>query len=309
MEEFSKPVYNVDVLKVEFPVVAGAPEWSDAEAREWYRAADQAAGRPVHLSQRRSEHFASSSVRSNSRPSRAPASPASSAAAPRGRKALHRFVRGGRPAFDAWLAANGAANLRRINCCLECGDPVGIETAASLTVRYHSGMPITAAQAREARATIAPVALPHAARAAQRRHGRRRPPQARKPAAHRLLQNPRRRQCDGPDAARAAGARRAHCVRRQHGAGCGVLRPPPGRSRHHRLARHRAANQNPRRRTDGRTRDPGALRRLVAHLRDAHATPAWTPPSSTPSTISTSWPATARSRSNCSKTCPISTPS
>ena len=46
MEEFSKPVYRVDVLKVEFPVVAGASEWTHAEALEWYRAADRATGVP-----------------------------------------------------------------------------------------------------------------------------------------------------------------------------------------------------------------------------------------------------------------------
>jgi tagatose 1,6-diphosphate aldolase len=61
MREFSHPKYSVDVLKVEFPVVArfvkgsstntGASAYSMDEAIAWFRAADEAAGRPyIYLS-------------------------------------------------------------------------------------------------------------------------------------------------------------------------------------------------------------------------------------------------------------------
>ncbi len=61
MEEFSKPVYRVDVLKVEFPVTAAYVEGSETyrgqsaysmqEALDWFRAADAVAQRPyIYLS-------------------------------------------------------------------------------------------------------------------------------------------------------------------------------------------------------------------------------------------------------------------
>jgi tagatose 1,6-diphosphate aldolase len=56
IEEFSKDIYKVDVLKVEFPVVAsyvegcsvysGQRAYTKAEALDWFRKADQAAQRP-----------------------------------------------------------------------------------------------------------------------------------------------------------------------------------------------------------------------------------------------------------------------
>jgi tagatose 1,6-diphosphate aldolase len=127
MEEFSNPVYRVDVLKVEFPVAAGAPEWSHAEAREWYRAADQAAGVPyIYLSAGVgiSEFILSMEL--------AAESGARFSGVLCGRatwqEGVPHFVRGGRPAMDAWLAAAGAANLRRINSCLNAA--VSWETRA-----------------------------------------------------------------------------------------------------------------------------------------------------------------------------------
>lgn len=61
IEEFSKPVYKVDILKVEFPVTTayvegcevygGERAYSMEEALDWFRAADRAAGRPyIYLS-------------------------------------------------------------------------------------------------------------------------------------------------------------------------------------------------------------------------------------------------------------------
>lgn len=61
MREFSQPRYHVDILKVEFPVVArfvtgsrtngGSSAYTMAEALEWFRRADEAAGCPyIYLS-------------------------------------------------------------------------------------------------------------------------------------------------------------------------------------------------------------------------------------------------------------------
>lgn len=61
MREFSRSIYKIDILKVEFPVVpayvegskvfGGRAAYSMEEALDWYRAADEAAGRPyIYLS-------------------------------------------------------------------------------------------------------------------------------------------------------------------------------------------------------------------------------------------------------------------
>jgi tagatose 1,6-diphosphate aldolase len=123
MEEFSDPVYKVDVLKVEFPVVAGAPEWSDAEAREWYRAADGAAGAVpyiylsagVNISQ-----FVDSLGLAAAAGARFSGVLCGRATWQEGATA---YARGGRLALDAWLAVNGVANLERINRRLESATP------------------------------------------------------------------------------------------------------------------------------------------------------------------------------------------
>jgi tagatose 1,6-diphosphate aldolase len=122
MEEFSDPVYKVDVLKVEFPVVAGTPDWTRDEAKAWYRAADEVAGVPyiylsagvgiaefiasLELAAEAGAHFSGVLCGRATWQGGCPA-----------------FVRGGRPAFDAWLAAEGVANLRRINRCLDFATP------------------------------------------------------------------------------------------------------------------------------------------------------------------------------------------
>lgn len=123
MEEFSKPDYKVDVLKVEFPVVAGTPEWTRAEALEWYRAADRAAsGVPyIYLSAGVGigefvgslELAAESGARwSGVLCGRAGWQDGASA-----------YIRGGREALDAWLATEGAANWRRIGAMLSAASP------------------------------------------------------------------------------------------------------------------------------------------------------------------------------------------
>jgi tagatose 1,6-diphosphate aldolase len=123
MEEFSRPVYKVDVLKVEFPVVAGTPEWSRDEAKAWYRAADEVAGAPyIYLSAgvNISEFVGSLEL--------AAEAGARFSGVLCGRATWQggctAFARGGRAAFDAWLATDGVANLQRINRCLEAATPV-----------------------------------------------------------------------------------------------------------------------------------------------------------------------------------------
>jgi tagatose 1,6-diphosphate aldolase len=122
MEEFSKPVYKVDVLKVEFPVVAGAAEWTRAEALEWYRAADSAAAVPyIYLSAGVGigEFLGSLEL--------AAESGARWCGVLCGRAAWQdgatAYVRGGRAALDAWLATEGSANWRRIGALLRAASP------------------------------------------------------------------------------------------------------------------------------------------------------------------------------------------
>jgi tagatose 1,6-diphosphate aldolase len=123
MEEFAKPVYKVDVLKVEFPVVAGAPEWTRAEAIEWFRAADRAAaGVPyIYLSAGVgiAEFLGSLDL--------AAESGAKWSGVLCGRAGWQEgaaaYVRGGRAALDAWLATDGAANWRKIGAALKSASP------------------------------------------------------------------------------------------------------------------------------------------------------------------------------------------
>lgn len=123
MEEFSKPVYKVDVLKVEFPVVAGAPEWTRAEALEWYRAADRAAAVPyIYLSAGVGiGQFLGSlelAVESGARWSGVLCGRAA------WQEGAVAYARGGRPALDAWLAAEGAGNWRSIHSLLRAASPL-----------------------------------------------------------------------------------------------------------------------------------------------------------------------------------------
>jgi tagatose 1,6-diphosphate aldolase len=123
MEEFARPVYKVDVLKVEFPVVAGEAEWTRAEALEWHRAADRAAsGVPyVYLSAGAgiAEFIGSLEL--------AAESGARWSGVLCGRAGWQdgaaAYVRGGRSALDAWLASEGAANWRRIHALLAAASP------------------------------------------------------------------------------------------------------------------------------------------------------------------------------------------
>jgi tagatose 1,6-diphosphate aldolase len=122
MQEFSDPVYKVDVLKVEFPVVAGAPEWSHAEAVEWYRAADRATRIPyIYLSAGVGiAQFLASLDLAVEAGARFSGVLCGRAAWQEGAAA---YVRGGRAALDAWLAAEGAGNWRKIQRKLAAATP------------------------------------------------------------------------------------------------------------------------------------------------------------------------------------------
>jgi tagatose 1,6-diphosphate aldolase len=118
MEEFSKPVYKVDLLKVEFPVIANAREWSHAEALEWYRAADQASGLPyLYLSAGMAIAELIGSLQlaaeAGARFSGVLCGKAT------WQDGVPVYAREGLSAFREWLAKEGARNQERINRCLE----------------------------------------------------------------------------------------------------------------------------------------------------------------------------------------------
>ncbi len=132
MREFSDPPYGVDVLKVEFPVIAAFVENSPVfngtrvhgmdEALSWFREADAAAGCPyIYLSAGVSidEFIASLGL--------AAASGARFSGVLCGRAAwqdgIPVYTRGGATALLQWLESQGQANFRRILGCLEAAAP------------------------------------------------------------------------------------------------------------------------------------------------------------------------------------------
>ena len=132
MREFSKDIYKVDVLKVEFPVnasyVEGSPvfegpaAYSMSEALSWFREADAAASRPyIYLSAGvRAEHFRASlgmAAESGSRYSGVLCGRAT------WQDGAPVYMREGLPAFERWLAAEGVGNIQAINACLEAATP------------------------------------------------------------------------------------------------------------------------------------------------------------------------------------------
>jgi tagatose 1,6-diphosphate aldolase len=120
MQEFSDPVYKVDVLKVEFPVNAscvGAVHSRD-EALDWYRAADSATPLPyIYLS---AGAAISDFLQSLELASEAGAH-FSGVLCGRAlwQDGIGAFVKGGRAAFSQWLAADGVRNAQRIGECLK----------------------------------------------------------------------------------------------------------------------------------------------------------------------------------------------
>ncbi len=124
MEEFSKDIYGVDVLKVEFPVNAsyvegsrvytGQAAYSRREALDYYRQADAAARRPyIYLSAGAgSEHFLESlelAAEAGARYSGVLCGRAT------WQDGVRQFAQGGPPALEDWLRDRGAANMHALN--------------------------------------------------------------------------------------------------------------------------------------------------------------------------------------------------
>jgi tagatose 1,6-diphosphate aldolase len=124
IEEFSRPVYKVDVLKVEFPVLASSvgPVFSQQQAFDWYRAADAAARLPyIYLSAGVSiAEFIGSLELAAKAGARFSGVLCGRAAWQDG---IPEFARGGVPAFTQWLASEGARNVQRIVDCLQSAAP------------------------------------------------------------------------------------------------------------------------------------------------------------------------------------------
>jgi tagatose 1,6-diphosphate aldolase len=132
MEEFSRDIYHVDVLKVEFPVnaayvegspvFAGTSAYTRAEALECFRRADGAAGRPyIYLSAGVGiDHFAESLGMAAEAGARYSGVLCGRATWQDGAVA---YARGGPAALDAWLATGGAQNILKVNQCLAAAQP------------------------------------------------------------------------------------------------------------------------------------------------------------------------------------------
>jgi tagatose 1,6-diphosphate aldolase len=127
MSEFSKPQYKVDVLKVEFPVVAafvegstvyaGQRAYSMREAIDWYREVDAAAERPyVYLSAgiSSSEFVASLGMAADAS--------ARFSGVLCGRAhwqgGIAEYASGGSDALLRWLESDGLRNMNAVNECL-----------------------------------------------------------------------------------------------------------------------------------------------------------------------------------------------
>jgi tagatose 1,6-diphosphate aldolase len=132
MREFSHPDYKVDVLKVEFPVTArfvdgsrtnaGASAYSMDEAIAWFRAADQAAGRPyIYLSAGvPTPEFQESLRLAGEAGTRFSGVLCGRATWQDG---IPVYMREGRSGLDQWLQTTGAENLHALNRLLERAIP------------------------------------------------------------------------------------------------------------------------------------------------------------------------------------------
>ena len=132
MREFSRPRYRVDILKVEFPVVAANTEGSSTfngdlaytrdEALEWYRKADRAAGQPyIYLSAGvSSAEFLESIRMATEAGTRFSGVLCGRATWQDGAPA---FARGGKAAFAEWLRGEGVANITALNQLIQHATP------------------------------------------------------------------------------------------------------------------------------------------------------------------------------------------
>ncbi len=124
MREFSRDRYRVDILKVEFPVVAqfvdgsgtfsGRSAYSYDQAVEWYRAADAASGVPyIYLS----AGVGTAEFQESLRLGLAAGTSFSGVLCGRAtwQDGVPAFVRDGREGFRAWLQEHGVANIKGLN--------------------------------------------------------------------------------------------------------------------------------------------------------------------------------------------------
>ncbi len=132
MREFSRDIYKVDVLKVEFPVNASFVEGCDVyngqsaytfdEAMEHFRQADAAAGRPyIYLSAGVSgTHFRASLRIAEQAGARYSGVLCGRATWQDG---VPIFARQGVAALEDWLMAEGVRSIQAINQCLSAATP------------------------------------------------------------------------------------------------------------------------------------------------------------------------------------------
>lgn len=132
IREFSRPEYKVDVLKVEFPVVArfvegsrthtGSSAYTLDEALAWYRAADQVAGCPyIYLS----AGVPTPEFQESLRLAGEAGTRFSGVLCGRAtwQEATPIFMREGEKALRRWLESTGADNLHTLNRLLERAVP------------------------------------------------------------------------------------------------------------------------------------------------------------------------------------------
>jgi len=127
MEEFSKPVYKVDILKVEFPVnvafVDGAqPAFTRKEAIEIFRRADELAKLPyIYLSAGvRAEHFLASLELAREAGVKYSGVLCGRATWQDG---VGAYIRGGKAALQAWLETDGVCNIQAVNEAIDSAVP------------------------------------------------------------------------------------------------------------------------------------------------------------------------------------------
>jgi len=132
MREFSRDRYRVDILKVEFPVVAAFVEGSDtfcgraayskAEALQWYRDADEAAGRPyIYLSAGVSNAEFLASLRLVSEAKTRYSGVLCGRAT--WQDGVPAFASGGKQAFREWLQDEGVGNILALNKAIASATP------------------------------------------------------------------------------------------------------------------------------------------------------------------------------------------
>ena len=132
MEEFSKDIYRVDVLKVEFPVnaayveggavYAGQTAYSRVQALEYYRQADAVAGCPyIYLSAGVSTAQFTESLQLAAEAGARYSGVLCGRATWQG--GIPAFAAGGAAGFESWLEDGGVRNIQSVNAALQSAVP------------------------------------------------------------------------------------------------------------------------------------------------------------------------------------------